>query len=268
MAVAVEREEPRVPPVEDGQDGSACRGSEALGSWEPIELAQFLWIPWRLPKLNQLLDARGSIYTPKGKKSTSGKTKHIRALPNGYSVMKKHWTSLLAMHMRTRGFSVLPGCWDFTYLFVEPNSKFDPSNISSAAIKFIEDALVKDKRMEGDGWATVHSITCYFAASKDLPPGVLLAISDNSVARPRENELLEQAETMSNAARFHRRQRTYAATSLDNATERAAQRGGLPGSDQPVGEAPAEPPSPSRPSLRAQRAARDGRGATDINSRD
>lgn len=227
-------------------------------------MAQFLWIPWRLPKLNELLDARIRVYTPKGGKSRGGATrKHVASLPNAYTVMKREWEGCIAMLARTRGFSVLPGCWDFTYLFVEPNAKFDPSNISAAAIKFIEDALVKDKRMEGDGWGTVHSITCHFSnvssETKATVPGVLLAVGAGPVS---VDTMLQQAETMSNAERFHRRANTVHATAVRKS---AALRGGVPGSNQPVGEAPAGSPATPGAGLRAQRAAGDGRGPTTGN---
>lgn len=216
-------------------------------------MAQFLWIPWRLPKLNELLDARIRVFTPKGGKSRGGATrKHVASLPNAYTVMKREWEGCIAMLARTRGFSVLPGCWDFTYLFVEPNAKFDPSNISAAAIKFIEDALVKDKRMEGDGWATVHSITSHFSTAPNAIPGVLLGVSRGAI--PLE-ELHKQAETMSNAERFHRRANTVHATAVRKS---AALRGGLPGSDQPVGEAPQAGKAPTGAPVRAQRATGDG----------
>jgi len=224
-------------------------------------MAQFLWIPWRLPKLNELLDARIRVFTPKGGKSRGGATrKHVASLPNAYTVMKREWEGCIAMLARTRGFSVLPGCWDFTYLFVEPNAKFDPSNISAAAIKFIEDALVKDKRMEGDGWATVHSITSHFSTAPNAIPGVLLGVSRGAI--PLE-ELHKQAETMSNAERFHRRANTVHATA---ARKSASLRGGLPGSNQPVGEAPAVSPAPSGPIVRAQRTASDGSRPTSNDS--
>jgi hypothetical protein len=167
--------------------------------------------------------------------------------------MKREWEGCIAMLARTRGFSVLPGCWDFTYLFVEPNSKFDPSNISAAAIKFIEDALVKDKRMEGDGWATVHSITSHFTDHPGSIPGVLLAVNGEPVSR---SAMIVQAETMSNAERFHRRANTVHATAVRKS---ASLGGGLPSSNQPVGEAPAVSPTTSRPVVRAQRAAGNGR---------
>lgn len=246
-------------PLERRQDdaevrvGKACRGQRSGA----VGLAQFLWIPWRLPKLNELLDARIRVFTPKGGKSRGGATrKHVASLPNAYTVMKREWEGCIAMLARTRGFSVLPGCWDFTYLFVEPNSKFDPSNISAAAIKFIEDALVKDKRMEGDGWATVHSITCLFEkVSPDCcsVPGVLLAIGDAPVEL---TAMAVQAMRMSNAERFHRRANTVHATAVRKS---ASIRGGLPGGNQSVGEAPAVAPAPSRPVVRAQRATGDGR---------
>lgn len=216
-------------------------------------MAQFLWIPWRLPKLNELLDARIRVYTPKGGKSRGGATrKHVASLPNAYTVMKREWEGCIATLARTRGFSVLPGCWDFTYLFVEPNGRFDPSNISAAAIKFIEDALVKDKRMEGDGWGTVHSITSHFVSTTTLAPGVLLGVGKDAV---NYHEMLRQAETMSNAERFHRRANTVHATA---ARKSASLGGGVLGSNQPVGEAPAEPSTASGARVRAQRAARNG----------
>lgn len=232
-------------------------------------MAQFLWIPWRLPKLNELLDARIRVYTPKGGKSRGGATrKHMASLPNAYTVMKREWEGIIWTHARNRGFCVAPGCWDFTYLFVEPDARFDPSNISSAAVKFIEDALqgtkLRPALMDGDGWGTVHSHHFEYASQRvEAPnvacPGVLLGYAKEPIQKP---ELLQQAETMSNAERFHRRANTVHATA---ARKSAALRGGVPGGNQPVGEAPAGSPATPGAGLRAQRAAGDGRGPTTGN---
>lgn len=223
-------------------------------------MAQFFWIPWRLPKLNELLDQRGRVFRKSsGTKRVTRSGKPVSAQANGYSVMKKEWESCIALLARSRGFSVLPGCWDFTYLFVESDTEFDPSNISAAAIKFIEDALVKDKRMAGDGWATVHSIASHFTCTDgQLPiPGVLVAVDNKTTER---EALIEQAGRMIHAERIHRRDRSRAATA------QGAVRRELPSGNQPLGEAPAGAPETPGARVRAQRAAQDGRGSAGHDS--
>lgn len=46
---------------------------------------------------------------------------------------------------------------DFRFLWVMPNKKIDPDNISSAQ-KFIFDGLVRVGLLKDDNWAVVHSI--------------------------------------------------------------------------------------------------------------
>ena len=50
----------------------------------------------------------------------------------------------------------------FTYLFREPTKKRDPSNIISAGVKLIEDALQEAGLLPNDGWRCVHGITCFW----------------------------------------------------------------------------------------------------------
>lgn len=206
-------------------------------------MAQFLWIPWRLPKLNELLDQRGRVFRKKaGAARASQAAKPVSKVANGYSVLKKQWEATIALLASSRGFSVLPGCWDFSYLFLEPNPNFDPSNISAAAVKFIEDALVKDKRLQGDGWATVHSITSHFHQTDDKCPvsGVLLAVSNKPLELV---ELLDQAGVMIYAERFHRRQRSYASA----ADQRAQRDSGNSPLAREATSTPTEAPSGVRP---------------------
>lgn len=230
-------------------------------------MAQFLWIPWRLPRLNEALDQRVRVFRKKSGAARASKSlKPATAMANGYSVLKKQWERDIWLLARARGFSVLPGCWDFTYLFVESDCRTDPSNISSVAVKFIEDALQGSKRdgrhplMAGDGWGTVHAIYTHFNKTTEAVPitGVLLGVANQLISK---DEMMEQAGRMYYAERVSRRVNTAAAAST-----KGAQRGGLPRRDQSLGEAPTEPPPAPGARVRTERATEDGCGAANADS--
>lgn len=54
------------------------------------------------------------------------------------------------------------------YLWVEKNKRRDKDNIAFAK-KFIQDALVKEKVLENDGWAQIESWTDAFAVDAQRP---------------------------------------------------------------------------------------------------
>ena len=158
----------------------------------------FLWLPWQLPGMNELIDWRAVRFS-NGRKTRAvvPETKEKYG-QNKYSVMKRKWGDSIALYARSRGFSVPSGCWHFSYLFVEQTQRKDPSNVAAGAVKLIEDGLVKGKVMDGDGWGTVNSLHYYFL--KDSPPGVLLGLSETgAVAR---SEMVEQYKVMSHVERI------------------------------------------------------------------
>ncbi len=54
------------------------------------------------------------------------------------------------------------------YLWVEKNKRRDKDNIAFAK-KFIQDALVKEKVLENDGWAQIESWTDAFTVDAQCP---------------------------------------------------------------------------------------------------
>ena len=55
------------------------------------------------------------------------------------------------------------------YRFIEKNRRRDKDNISSFAIKVIQDALVQVEAIRNDGWKEVESFSCTFGVDKDNP---------------------------------------------------------------------------------------------------
>ena len=55
------------------------------------------------------------------------------------------------------------------YTFYEPNKRRDKDNISAFFHKVFQDSLVKEGRLENDGWDQVESFHDYFAIDKADP---------------------------------------------------------------------------------------------------
>ena len=55
------------------------------------------------------------------------------------------------------------------YCFYEPNRKRDLDNISGVAHKFIQDALVKCKVIENDGWNNITGFSDHFYVDRQNP---------------------------------------------------------------------------------------------------
>lgn len=55
------------------------------------------------------------------------------------------------------------------YTFYEPNRRRDKDNIASGAHKVIQDALVKLKVIQNDGWKQIDGFTDSFAVDKQNP---------------------------------------------------------------------------------------------------
>lgn len=138
-----------------------------------------LWLPVRLPGLNELLDARAQVFGSKHSPhpgcslSTSG-----TRLPNAYSKLKKKLTRDIGMlAKRAEVKPVGSGYW--TYILVEPSRRRDPSNVISGAVKLVEDALQEAKLLANDGWGQVLGIQSYWFVGKR--PGVVVVVSQAGV---------------------------------------------------------------------------------------
>lgn len=112
--------------------------------------AVILWVPGRLPGLNDLL----------GAKSTQ------RGAWNAYNSLKQQWSGQIkTLCALKRIDSVGPGC--FTFMFVEPTRRRDPDNLVSGGVKLIFDALVSAEVLSGDGWDQVLGFCGYWIHEKD-----------------------------------------------------------------------------------------------------
>jgi len=147
-----------------------------------------LWVPYELPSLNKMMEY--------AKCRTGGRNVV-------YNKHKRAHEQMIGLLARSRGFDVPPGAWDYTYLFVEADARRDPSNISSVAVKLIEDALQAAKALENDGWDQVASIHQYFAIAKEIGvsrAGVLLHVGAGD---PGKQAMTEKAQEHD---RYHQRQ--------------------------------------------------------------
>jgi hypothetical protein len=117
---------------------------------------QRLWVPGKLPSMNELLGARRA-------------GKH-----DGYNRIKKEWEQTVAWNALAQGFRPV-GPSHFAYLYYRDSARGDPSNFMFGAIKIIEDALVGAKMLANDGQKHVLSITLGWKVSERSQGVVLLA---------------------------------------------------------------------------------------------
>lgn len=166
-------------------------GVHARGQVLPM-IHNTFWVAGKVPSLNDLLDARGSSApvvrsiimrrTPKNKRT--GGSRYCE-----YNDIKQDWT--------TRTVRALPAHVNrverayFGYVVVEESTKRDPSNVCSAAIKFIEDGLVKAKVIPNDGWKNVLGIRMVVVHRPGRDPGVYVVMSDAALD---ESELVHRYE--------------------------------------------------------------------------
>ena len=135
-----------------------------------VERACALWIPVRLPGLNELVAARarrGSVRSGTGKRWSA------------YSDIKRAAQETISACALAQHFQAPEGPCHFNYLFCEPEQKRwrrDPSNILAGGQKLIEDALVSSGLLKGDGPDVVAGITAYFLQRK--PEGVFVLLQD------------------------------------------------------------------------------------------
>ena len=117
---------------------------------------QTLWIPGRLPGLNEVINQN------RGNKFAGAKTK--KKLTNDIAVLAKAQLKPCS-----------EGC-KITFIWFEPNRKRDPDNIASAK-KFILDGLVKAGILENDGWKQVKWFVDFFEVEKSNP-GVRVKLAE------------------------------------------------------------------------------------------
>ncbi len=117
---------------------------------------------------------------------------------NAYNQLKAKWMGQIRLQARSEK-PVGPAF--FTFLFVEPDRRRDPDNLTSAGIKLIFDSLVEAEVLAGDGWAHVLGFTSYWQTGDS--PGCLVKWDDRQVfSKPAmqgalENRLEENAKQKS-----------------------------------------------------------------------
>jgi hypothetical protein len=151
----VESAEATVRATEARAAGILAQGAARIAAAEPLR--QTLWIPDRLPGLNEVIAAA---------KGRGGRG-------HAYAKMKRDlgefvWANAKAARLRPVRRARLH------FLWVEKDRRRDPDNVSSAGRKFILDGLVKAGVLPGDGWAAIESWSDTFTV--DAKHGVAVTI--------------------------------------------------------------------------------------------
>jgi hypothetical protein len=130
-----------------------------------------IWIPKRVPSLNDLLLA----------KSTSRRVK-VKGKPprrvDRYNEIKKTWADVVAVFVRQQLFcprGLCVGRCAVHFDLIEPDKRRDPDNIASAASKLILDGLVKCGTLKGDGWEYISKLS--FSWRVGATPGVWVVLT-------------------------------------------------------------------------------------------
>lgn len=133
-----------------------------------------LWVPSRMPGLNELLSAKS---TQRGNWSS-------------YNDVKQRLFGQIQLLVRSKGIRpVGPG--HFSFLFVEPDRRRDPDNVAAGGIKILLDALVGAEVLAGDGWAHVLGFVSYWQVGDK--PGCLVTWDERQVwSKPAMQGALEK----------------------------------------------------------------------------
>lgn len=138
---------------------------------------QRLFIPGRLPGLNELLEAKATFGRTKG---GSGKAW------NGYAALKADMGQRVLLLAQSQKLRSVQRAY-FTYVFREEDRKRDPSNFVAGGMKIIEDALKVAGILPGDGWKVVLGFAPHWLVDLDHP-GVTVFLD--------EERLLERSSAL------------------------------------------------------------------------
>ncbi len=155
----------------------------SVDTWEdrPV-IHNAFWIPGKVPSLNELLDAKSKNQPILRSIIMRQKPVKGKGAANRYSLyneIKQDWKQRTIYALGTP-FVRVQSCY-FGYLVVEENMKRDPSNVCSAAIKFIEDGLVEAGVIPNDGWEQVLGIRVHWVLRRGVEPGVFVVMSDRAL---------------------------------------------------------------------------------------
>ena len=128
-------------------------------------MRQHLWIPGKLPGLNDLLAASGS--------HGGGKRRF-----NKYNIIKRHWAGVVHAECLRQDILPIERAW-FDFIWYEKSRRRDPDNIAAAGRKLLLDALVSAGILPNDGWKQVAGWRDKFICCADCrqgEPGVMIVI--------------------------------------------------------------------------------------------
>jgi hypothetical protein len=150
------------------------------------------WVAGKVPSLNELIDAKGArapVLRSIIMRQKPGKGNR-RGRFDLYNDIKQDWKQRTVRAVGSPFVRVKAAF--FGYLVVEESVRRDPSNICSAAIKFIEDGLVEAGVIPNDGWDEVLGIRVHWVHRKGQEPGVYVVMSDTPFT---ESDLLHAYES-------------------------------------------------------------------------
>lgn len=144
------------------------------------------WVAGKVPSLNDLLDAKSAgqpllrsiIMRQKPVKGKRGGNRYC-----AYNDIKQDWKTRTVRAVGSP-FVRIERAY-FGYVIVEETLKRDPSNVCSAAIKFIEDGLVTAGVIPNDGWNNVLGIRMVCLHRPGRQPGVYVVMSDKPLDESR-----------------------------------------------------------------------------------
>jgi hypothetical protein len=169
-------------------------GSRILGEMFGVDAGQLpvihnvFWVPGKVPSLNDLLDAKGTrqpIIRSIIMRQRPAKGNRRGGEFDLYNDIKQDWKQRTIAAIGAPFVRVQSAY--FGYLVVEAERRRDPSNICSAAIKFIEDGIVEAGVMPNDGWDQVLGIRTHWIHRVGCEPGVFVVMSDRALP---ETELI------------------------------------------------------------------------------
>lgn len=155
--------------------------------WSLPVIHNAFWIAGKVPSLNDLLSAKSGgsapILSSLIMRYKPGKGKQSGARFSLYNDIKQDWKRRTVKAIGTP-FVRCEKAY-FGYLIVEETLKRDPSNICSAAVKFIEDGLVEAGVIPNDGWNQILGIRVHWVHRKGREPGVYVVMSDSLLPEER-----------------------------------------------------------------------------------
>ena len=132
-----------------------------------------LWIPGKMPNLNDIITAKLHVFVPPALRSRPFMP---AKLPNAYNDLKKRWHGIIDRLCTEQNFDC-PPCGYFNFLCVEENTRRDKDGVGAGAQKIIQDALVARSSLYNDGWKVVLDYRHFFHV--DQKNGVYLVITED-----------------------------------------------------------------------------------------